>query len=131
MAESVIQSGVQDSAPPEKRVFAVVAYILPLIGGLLGMALDGGNPLTRAHARQSAAAVLTLGLGFAAWAVVGYAVGLIPMAGPIASLSLFSLVIALALFLALNWIVNLLMALRGLERTIPLANKLARRLFGD
>ena len=114
----------------EKRAFAVLAYLLPLIGGLLGLALDGGNPLTRHHARQSIAAVLTLALGFAAWAALGYLIGLVPIAGPIFALSLFSLVIALAAFLFVNWLASLLLALRGLEREMPLANRLALRLFG-
>ena len=130
MAESVTQSKTNVSAPIEKRALAVAAYALPLVGGLLGMALDGGNPLTRHHARQSLAAVMTLALGFVVWAVGGYLLGLIPIAGPILALSLFSLVIALGAFLAVNWLLSLWMALRGRERTMPLANRLAVRAFG-
>ena len=113
------------------RFFAVLAYVFPIIGGLIGLAFDKGNPLTREHAHQSIAAVLTLCLSFLFWAVVGYLIGLIPIVGPILSLSLFSLVIAMLIFLIVNWIINLVMALRGLERAIPLANKLVLRLFAE
>ena len=115
----------------EQRVFAVLAYLLPVIGGVVGLILDGDNPLTRAHARQSIGAALTLILAFFAWAVGGYIISLIPIAGPILAIALFSLVIAMAVFLAANWLVSLAMALRGAERTIPFANRVVTRLFGS
>ena len=109
------------------RQFAVLAYILPGVGGLIGLAADGNNHLTRNHAQQSIAAVLALILSFFVWAVVGYIVALIPIAGPIVSIALFSLVIAMAVFLAVNWVISLVVALRGEERTIPVANRIVVR----
>ena len=113
------------------RRFAALAYILPVVGGLAGLALDGGNPLTLNHARQTIATVLTLILTFFVWAAVGYVLSLIPIAGPIVAIALFSLVIAMAVFLAANWLFSFVMALRGEERTIPFANRLASRLFSS
>ena len=112
------------------RLFAALAYILPIIGGLIGLLLDGRNPLTRAHAQQSIAAVLALVLSFFAWAALGYLLALVPIIGPILSISLFSLVIAMAIFLVVNWFISLALALRGQERAIPFANRIARRVFG-
>lgn len=126
------QQARRDSIEPAQgRFFAVLAYILPVLGGIIGLALDGRNPLTRVHARQSIAAVLALILSFLTWAAVGYAIGLIPIMGPILSISLFSLVVAMLIFLALNWLISLVMALRGQERTIPFANRIVLRLFAD
>lgn len=132
---------MQQSPPPKpepkteveasKRIFAVLAYVIPVLGGIIGLAVDGRNPLTRNHARQSIATVLALILSFLLWALVGYLIGLIPIMGPIVSISLFSLVVAMLIFLAINWLISLLMALRGRERTIPFANKLVGRLFAD
>lgn len=113
-----------------ERLFAMLAYALPLLGGIIGLAADRANPLTRAHAQQSIAAVLTLALSFVVWAAVGYLVGLIPIVGPIIAISLFSLVIAMFIFLAANWLIGLAVAMRGQERTIPFANRLVKRLFG-
>ncbi|MCY4020232.1 MAG: hypothetical protein OXG39_12570 [Chloroflexi bacterium] len=113
------------------RFFAVLAYIVPVLGGLVGLALDGRNPLTQNHARQSIAAVVALILSFLLWAVVGYLIGLVPIAGPIVSISLFSLVVAMLIFMAINWIISLLVALRGQERTIPFANRIINRVFAD
>ena len=113
------------------RRFAALAYILPVIGGLLGLALDGGNPLTRVHARQSISTVIALIITFFVWAAVGYVLSLIPIAGPIVAIALFSLVIAMAAFLAANWLFSFVMALRGEERTIPFANRVALRVFGN
>lgn len=116
-------------SPDERRIYAVMAYALPLIGGVIGLLVDGANPLTRAHARQSIGAALTLILAFFAWAVGGYIISLIPIAGPILAIAMFSLVIAMALFLAANWLLSLVMALRGTERAIPIANRVVARLF--
>lgn len=113
-----------------ERLFAMLAYALPLLGGIIGLAADRANPLTRTHAQQSIAAILTLVLSFVVWAAVGYLVGLIPIVGPIVAISLFSLVIAMFIFLAANWIIGLAVAMRGQERTIPFANRLVKRLFG-
>lgn len=120
----------KEGGTSEQRVFAVLAYLLPLAGGLIGLIADGDNRLTRVHARQSIAAVLALILAFFSWAIVGYVLGMIPIAGPILAIALFSLVIAMAIFLAANWLISLVMALRGFERTIPFGNRIAARLFG-
>ena len=114
-----------------RRIFAVLAYIVPVLGGIIGLAVDGHNPLTRNHAQQSIATVLALIMSFLLWAVIGYLIGLVPIMGPIVSISLFSLVVAMLIFLAINWIISLLLALRGRERTIPFANKIVGRLFDN
>lgn len=121
----------QPSRTENGRLYAILAYILPVIGGLVGLAFDRSNPLTRIHAQQSIAAVLTLILSFVVWGVGGFLVALVPIVGPIVAISLFSLVIAMVIFLIVNWFISLLLALRGRERTIPFANRLAKRLFGD
>jgi len=113
-----------------RRFFAALAYVLPFLGGCIGLALDGQNSLTRNHAQQSIGAVLALALSFLVWAVLGYAVALVPSVGPIVAISLFSLVIAMGLFLLANWLIGLLWALRGQEVRIPFANRIADRLFG-
>ena len=117
-------------SPDERRIFAALAYVLPVVGGIIALIADGGNRLTRVHARQSIGAVLALILSFFLWAAGGYVISLIPIAGPIVAIALFSLVIAIAIFLAANWLISLAMALRGEERTIPLANRIVIRLFG-
>ena len=111
------------------RAFAAFAYVIPLVGGVIGLLADGRNALTRAHAQQSIGAVLALALSFLVWAVAGYALALIPIVGPVMSVALFSLVIAMAAFLIVNWIVGFVQALRGQERRIPLANRIVQRLF--
>ena len=125
------QGELQSVESGSGRFFAVLAYIVPVVGGIIGLAVDGHNPLTRNHAQQSIATVLALILSFLVWAVVGYVIGLVPILGPIVSISLFSLVVAMLIFLAVNWIINLIVALSGLERAIPIANKIVVRFFGD
>ncbi len=121
----------QQKRSESSRAFAALAYILPLLGGLIGLAVDGRNPLTRVHAQQTIGAALALALSFLVWGVVSYGLALIPIVGPIFAIALFSLVIALGVFLLANWILGLALALRGVERTIPFANRLVVRLFAD
>ncbi len=121
----------QTKPDSDGRAFAALAYIVPLLGGIIALIADGRNQLTRVHAQQSIAAVFTLVLSLIVWAVVGYIIGLVPLVGPVVTISLFSLVIAVAVFLVVNWLISFLRALRGEERTIPLANRLAIRIFGD
>ena len=121
--------GHTEGGTSERRIFAALAYLLPALGGLIALALDGDNPFTRLHARQSIAAVLAMILSFFVWVALGYLIALIPIAGPIVSIALFSLVIATAVFLALQWILSFIAALRGEERRIPLANRIVLRLF--
>jgi len=128
---STSQGGLQGPDGEQGRLFAVLAYLLPVLGAFIGLAADGKNSLTRFHAQQSIAAALALLMSFLAWAALGYVVALIPIAGPILAIALFSLVIAMAFFLAVNWVLSLLSALRGEDRTIPLANRIVRRLFGE
>jgi len=118
----------QNDSRASRRVFAVLAYVLPVAGGLLGLLLDGRNPLTRSHAQQSLAAVLSLILGFFTWVLAGYIIAFVPGIGPLLAIGLFSLPLALAFFIGLNWLLSLLRALRGEPRTIPIANWLVQRL---
>ena len=120
----------KEAGTSNSRLLAALAYALPLLGGVLGLAIDRANPLTRLHAAQSIGALLTLALSLVVWAVAGFLLALVPVIGPIFSISLFSLVIAMVIFLAVNWVVSFWFALRGEERTIPLANRVTLRVFG-
>ncbi len=121
----------QNNTSGAGRAFAVLAYIVPLLGGLVALIVDGRNQLTRVHAQQSIASVITLFLSFIVWAAGGYIIALVPGIGPIISTALFTLVIAMAVFLVINWLFSFIQALRGEARTIPLANRIAIRVFGD
>lgn len=125
------QPGFQRAAGENGRLFALLSYLLPLIGGIIGLALDRSNPMTRVHAQQSIAAVSLLILSFLAWAAAGWLLGWVPFVGPILALTLFTLVIALAIFLIVQWIISLVAAARGQERQIPFANRLVARLFDE
>lgn len=121
----------QQKPSEDNRIFAALAYILPVIGGIIGLIVDRNNPLTRIHAQQSISAVLTLVVSFIVWVVGGYFIGIIPFFGPIFAISLFGLVIAMFIFLLVNWIISLIVALRGQDRVIPFANRIATRIFGQ
>ena len=71
----------QTKPDSDGRAFAALAYIVPLLGGIIALIADRRNQLTRVHAQQSIAAVFTLVLSLIVWAVVGYIIGLVPLVG--------------------------------------------------
>lgn len=238
------------------RILAIIAYIIPVIGGIIGLATNRDNSLTRNHAQQTIGAVITLIVSLIVWAITAYVIAVIPVfrpiivavtyilivlgfiaslyyisklnvnkndenrlrkmaksrliaivvvyvicagiyylsqmapnlvefavpivegllplseffmpvvllltliflgtdivppnminwigavtiiniltwlpiAAPALSMALFALIIALILFFIVNWIIGLIDALRGNERTIPIANSITRRIFGE
>ncbi|GEM_PF-6180510 len=88
------------------RIFAILAYIIPVIGGVIGLVINRGNILTRNHAQQSIGAVLTIVLGFVTWMVSAYAISLAPAIRPVLLAATF-VVIALGLLLAIYYTARL------------------------
>ena len=236
----------------EGRLLAILSYILPVIGGIIGLATNRDNTLTRVHAQQSIGAVLTLLASFVIWGISAYIVAIVPaireiivaltfalilvgflaflyyllqlpadhkrrssgirkliwtaviysvgsiivvlsqtspdlvafavpviellqpvselfmpvlllatvlvlgggilpgtvmtilgvsvalnmltwmpLAGPVIAVALYGIVIALVIFLIVNWGIGLLRALQGREHKIPIANQITARLFSD
>lgn len=115
----------------EGRLFAVLAYVLPVIGGMIGLALNGENSLTRKHAHQTIGAVLTMVVALLIWAVAGYFIALIPYVGPVTSVCLFTLVVAVYIIIVINWIVGFIHAIQGRDMDFLIASRLTKRLFGN
>jgi len=120
----------QQKPNEDNRLFAILAYILPVIGGIVGLAVNRDNSLTRTHGQQSIGAVLTMIVTFFTWVVVAFFIALVPSVGPIISIALFGLVIAIDIFIVINWIISFVFAMRGKERVIPLSNRLVVRILG-
>jgi len=64
----------------------------------------------------------------AAWAVVAWIVSWIPLAGPIISAALFSLVILIYIFLAATWVIGVVYALQAKMKPIPVVGRWAERI---
>jgi uncharacterized membrane protein len=113
------------------RLFAILAYIVPVIGGIIGIVVNGDNALTRKHSQQTIGAILTMVVTFLIWVIVGFIIALIPFVGPIAAVCLFALVIAYYILLGVSWIVGLIHAIQGRDMEFPIASRLTKRIFGD
>jgi len=61
----------------------------------------------------------------AAWAVVAWIVSWIPLAGPIISAALFSLVILIYIFLAATWVIGMVYALQAKMEPVPVLGRWA------
>ena len=65
------------------RILAIIAYIIPVIGGIIGLATNRDNSLTRNHAQQTIGAVITLIVSLIVWAITAYVIAVIPVFRPI------------------------------------------------
>lgn len=113
------------------RLFAILAYIVPVIGGIIGIVVNGDNALTRKHSQQTIGAILTMVVAFLIWVIVGFIIALIPFVGPIATVCLFALIIAYYILLGVSWIVGLIYAIQGRDMEFPIASRMTKRIFGD
>lgn len=75
------------------QLFAILAYILPVVGGIIGLAVNKDNALTRTHAYQSIGAVLSLILTFVTWVIVAYAIAIMPSIRSLVVLLTYALVV--------------------------------------
>lgn len=88
----------QQKPNDDGRAFATLAYILPLIGGIVGLAVNRENALTRNHAQQSIGAILSVVVGVFIWAIIGYIIVLVPAIRPVVVALTYGLVILVAVF---------------------------------
>jgi len=109
------------------RYRAFLAYLLSLPGALFVLLTRRDDPFAIYHARQSLAIAIAAIVTPLAWAVVAWPLAWIPYVGPVIGVSLFGLVIAAYIGLAVSWIAGMVFALRGLARPVPLVGARATR----
>ena len=113
------------------RVWAFLAYLLPVIGWILVLLFARKDRFANYHMRQSIALVLTLILAPLVWLLFAYISALlIPWVGTLVSASTFSLVIAVGVVFIVDWIWGMLNAIRGIERPLPVPGSIGSRMAG-
>ena len=110
------------------RYWAFLAYLLSVVGFLFVLLFRPRDPLAVYHARQSLMLALVAVAAPLAWAICAWALGWVPLAGPILAAMLFALVIAAYIALLVGWIVGMVYALRGRMARVPLFGRWAERL---
>jgi uncharacterized membrane protein len=109
------------------RYLAFVAYLLSLPGALVVLLVRRDDAFAAYHARQSLAIAIAAIVTPLAWAVIAWLCAWIPLVGAVIGLSLFALVIAAYVGLAVSWVAGMVFALRGLARPVPLVGARATR----
>jgi len=105
---------------------AVIAYV-PILGWLYVYLMERKNTLALFHLRQSIGLFVFLVGVFIGWAVIAYALALIPFMAVI-SVSLFAIVIAAYIFGAVAWVMGILNAFKRTLSPLPLFGRWANRL---
>jgi uncharacterized membrane protein len=109
------------------RYLAFVAYLLSVPGALFVLLARRRDAFAVYHARQSLAIAIAAIVTPLAWVAVAWPSAWIPYVGVLVGLSLFALVIAAYVGLAVSWVVGMVFALRGLARPAPLVGAWATR----
>ncbi|MGC9521935.1 MAG: hypothetical protein ACP5HG_08660 [Anaerolineae bacterium] len=120
----------------EKRndaVFATLAYVIPIVGPLYVLLARKVRTEAVPHPLQALVIHLSVFVIPLLWGVVAWPLSWLPIAGPLVSATLFSLVILAYIYTAIVWIVGLVHAIQGKPVLLPLIWNLSRgwllRLF--
>jgi uncharacterized membrane protein len=114
-----------------KRILAVLAYLLSVLGWLYVFFFQRKEKLAVYHARQSMMLTIVAIGGPVVWAGAAWLLLWIPLVGPLLAAALFSLVILAYIALAGSWIVGMVYALQAKTKPVPIVGKWAERIpFG-
>ena len=113
------------------KTLAFLAYLLSILGWLYVLLFHRKDELAFYHARQSMMLTLLAIVTPAVWIVVGWALAWIPLVGPLTAASLFSLTIAIYIFLAVAWIVGMIYALQAKMKPLPIVGGWTERLLPE
>ncbi|CAN5648922.1 hypothetical protein BH10CHL1_BH10CHL1_30560 [soil metagenome] len=97
----------------QNRTLAFLAYLIPVIGPLLVLLFNRKNAFALYHACQALALTIAAVIVPIAWIIFGWIIIWVPLAGAVLAVSLFALVMAAYLIIAISLIVGLVNSLRG------------------
>jgi len=97
----------------QNRTLAFLAYLIPVIGPLFVLRFNRKNGFALYHACQALALTIAAVLIPIVWVVLGWMMIWVPLAGAVFAVSLFALVIAAYLTIAISLLLGLVNSLRG------------------
>ena len=106
------------------RILAALAYLLFPVGWLFGLFLQRDD-FVRFHARQSLGLLVATVAAPAAWAVIAWALALLPIVGPLVAAALFAVVIAVWLAVIGVAVWGAVNGLRGKREVAPVFGRSA------
>jgi uncharacterized membrane protein len=111
------------------RALAVVAYLVPLIGPLLVLLVGRKNLFAFYHACQALVVFVGAFLLSLIWGAFAWAISWIPLAGIIAGVSTFALVMATWLIAIISFVLGIRNSAQGSYRRVPIFGIYGERLF--
>lgn len=111
------------------RLWALLAYLLPLAGPLLVIGVQRRSAFSLYHACQALALLLGVVVVPGLWAVLGWLVAWIPLVGPVVTMASFSLVVAALMMVVVAWLSGIVKVLRGRMDPLPFFGAWGERLF--
>jgi uncharacterized membrane protein len=110
------------------RIFAFFSFLLFVPGWLFVLIFRRKHPFELEHARQSMVINLVPILGIVLWFVLTWLVITIPIAGPLVAWFAFALFITVGIFLIAVWLLGMIRALRGQQKSLAIVGSWAQKL---
>ena len=101
------------------RVFAFIAYLIPLIGPLFVFAFRRNDEFAIYHARQSLRLFVVAVVAVLIWAGISYGLLFIPYLGSVVAAALSAVLLVILIAFLWAWIAGMLNALRAHEKPLP------------
>jgi uncharacterized membrane protein len=111
------------------KTLAFLAYLLSILGWLYVLLFHKKDKFAVYHARQSMTLTILAVVAPAVWALVAWILTWIPLAGSFVAATLFSLVIAVYVLLAVVWIMGMVYALQDKMEPLPMVGGWTERLL--
>jgi uncharacterized membrane protein len=111
------------------RLWALLAYLLPLIGPVLAIGMQRRSAFTLYHACQALALLGGAVVVPALWTVLGWLAAWVPLVGPVVTMASFSLVVAALMMAVVAWLLGIANVLRGRMAPLPVFGAWGERLL--
>jgi uncharacterized membrane protein len=112
----------------EGKVFAIIAYVLGILGFLIVLLAKRDNKFAMYHAKQSLVLNIAAIVGIIAVSIVGAILSVIPYIGLIFSLLASLLILAVYIGTIVLWIIGIMNAAKNVEKPLPYIGQYAEKI---
>jgi uncharacterized membrane protein len=111
-----------------KRHFAVIAYLVPVLGWLYVLLFQKKDRFASYHAKQSMMLAVAAVAAPLIWAVAAWLLVWVPLLGSVIAAALFALVILAYLSLAALWVAGIVYAVQAKAKPLPVIGGWVERI---
>ena len=123
-----LKEGWKMAKDDEGKVFAIIAYILGILGFLIVLLAKRDNKFAMYHAKQSLVLNVAAIIAFIAVSILGAILGIIPYIGVIFSLLASLLILVVYVGSIVLWIMGIVNAAKNVMKPLPIIGQYAEKI---